>query len=87
MQYTCAVCQQKVDGDLIIYQEHTDKHIIDLVKHDHPEWAEKDGMCRKCFEYYQSEINATIFKDAPCALRNRKIRGFWNSLGNMFKAK
>ena len=74
--YICSVCKQKIDGDVIEYKDHTDKHIVDLIKHDHPDWEEKDGLCPKCYEYYRAEITGSIFKDAPCALRNRKINKF-----------
>ena len=48
--------------------DHTDRHIIDLVKHDHPEWVDKEGLCPQCAAYYRSEIEGSFFKDAPCAL-------------------
>ncbi len=87
MVYHCSVCDQKVDGDMLIYMDHTEKHVIDLIKHDHPEWVEKDGLCVKCAEYYRQEIKGSIFKDAPCALRLRKGRGFVSAVINLFQQK
>ena len=87
MEYKCPVCQQIVAGDMIIYTGHTEKHIVDLVSHDHPDWVEKDGMCKKCFEYYQSELKGGLFGDAPCALRRRKVRGFWGAVYEFFNGK
>ena len=84
MEYTCSVCKQKVTGDMGVYMEHTEKHVIDLIKHDHPEWIETSGICKKCVEYYRAEINGSFFKDVPCALRNRKIKAFWAGLKNIF---
>ena len=84
MAYNCSICREKVVGDLVTLQEHTDKHIIELVKHDHPDWAEPDGMCRKCYEYYKAEIGGSPFKDAPCALRTRKIKSVWQKVTNLF---
>lgn len=69
---------------MVVYMDHTEKHVIDLIKHDHPEWIDTDGICRKCAEYYQAEIHGSLFKDAPCALRNRKIRAFWRGLKKIF---
>ncbi|MBP9855115.1 MAG: hypothetical protein KBD53_09650 [Candidatus Omnitrophica bacterium] len=84
MPYTCSVCNQQVNGDLVYFRDHTDRHILDLVKHDHPEWVDTQGMCSACEEYYRNEINGGIFKDSACALRNRKIKSFWGSLKSFF---
>lgn len=87
MAYTCSVCSQKISGDLIVLKDHTDKHIVDLVKYDHPQWVEADGMCEKCYEYYKAEIAGSIFKDAPCAIRIRKGSRFIESITGLFKPK
>jgi len=87
MDYLCSVCRQKVSGDMLVYVDHTEKHVIDLVKHDHPDWIEKDGICQKCVEYYRMELKGSIFKDAPCALRIRKTRGIVDRLMNIFGKK
>ena len=87
MQYSCSVCQQKVSGDLIKFKDHTERHIADLIKHDHPEWKEEGGVCSQCLEYYRAEIQGSIFKDAPCALRIRGIKKFWAQLFHFFGVK
>lgn len=84
MVYTCAVCWDKVDGDIVTFQNHTNDHIIELVKKDHPEWIEKDGICKKCFDYYESEIKGSPLKTANCALRQRKVKGFSGWLKGLF---
>jgi len=85
MNYTCALCKQPAGDTLIKFQDHTDRHIVDLIKHDHPNWTEKDGACQKCYDYYKAEINGGIFKDAPCALRNRGIKKFFGPILKIFK--
>ncbi len=87
MEYVCTVCQKKIPGDMIVYLDHTEKHIIDLVKNDHPDWIEKDGICKACAEYYHSEIEGSVFKDAACALRQRKVKGVLGWIGNLFGKK
>ena len=52
MEYNCTACGQKVPGDMMIFRDHTEKHIVDLIKVDHPEWTEKDGICQKCLQYF-----------------------------------
>ncbi len=83
--YQCDLCGQKVSGDMIVYVDHTQKHVIDLVKYDHPEWVETSGVCRKCLEYYQNEIKGSIFKDADCALRIRKTKNIFSWIAGLFK--
>ena len=85
MQYQCSLCKQKITGDMITYVNHTEKHIIDLVKTDHPDWIEQSGICTKCLEYYRAELKGSIFKDAACVKRQRKITVFFNSIRNIFK--
>ena len=85
MDYQCSVRRQKVNGDLVAYVDHTEKHVIDLVKNDHPDWVENNGMCRKCLDYYRAEIQGSVFKDAPCALRIRKTKSLFSAIGNLFK--
>ena len=87
MEYTCSLCQAKVSGDVVTFTDHTEQHIVDLIKHDHPDWAGSDGVCRKCYEYYKQELAGSIFKDAPCAIRLRRIKEFFSSLTRLFKKK
>ncbi|MGE0266983.1 MAG: hypothetical protein AB7S78_00825 [Candidatus Omnitrophota bacterium] len=87
MPYTCSVCNQTVSGDLVYFKEHTDRHIIDLVKHDHPDWVDTNGLCPQCVEYYRSEINGSIFKDAACALRIRRTKSFFGQITNFFRRR
>lgn len=87
MDYTCGVCGQKVGADLMVFTFHTENHIVDLVKYDHPGWVEKDGICKKCLEYYKQEIEGSTFKDAACAIRQRKAKGFWANIKELFTGK
>ena len=85
MDYQCSACGQVVKGDLLVYVDHTEKHIVDLLKHDHPDWVETNGVCQKCIDYYKAELKGSVFKDAPCVLRERKIKKVWNILTGIFK--
>lgn len=87
MDYCCDVCGQKVSADLMVYKLHTEKHIVDLVKHDHPDWIETNGLCQKCFEYYQKEIQGSVFKDAVCALRIRKTKNIFQKVVQLWGGK
>ena len=84
MEYLCSVCGKKVPGDMMVYMDHTERHVIDLIKMDHPEWVEKDGACRKCVEYYKGELKGGLFGDAKCAQRRRKLRSLFSFVGKFF---
>lgn len=56
MEYQCSVCGAKVRDGLMVYIDHTERHIIDEIKSHHPDWAEEDGLCAKCVEYYKAQL-------------------------------
>lgn len=56
MTYQCSLCHKEVEGDLLEYIDHTEKHIIDEIKSTHPEWVEGDGVCHKCVEYFKNQL-------------------------------
>lgn len=56
MAYTCSVCNQTVEGDLIKFTAHTEDHIVDLIKAKHPDWVDDDGICQKCVDYYKKQL-------------------------------
>ena len=88
MQYYCSVCQQKVNGDMMLYRDHIDKHIVELVKLDHPDWVEKSGICSKCEAYYRGQLQGSPFGDVACVKRTRTFRKFISNIGKPFsKAK
>lgn len=58
LSYACSVCGSKVERDLLVYMEHTEAHIVGEIKKKHPEWVEKDGVCKRCLEYYRKEMGA-----------------------------
>ena len=53
MEYQCSACGAKVSADMLVYREHVNKHIVDLIKVDHPDWIEQGGICKKCIQYYE----------------------------------
>ncbi len=32
MEYKCSTCNEEIDGDLLVYMDHTEKHIVDEIK-------------------------------------------------------
>ena len=59
MEYKCSVCNAKVKGDLLVYIDHTEQHIMDEIKARHPDWVEQGGLCRKCVDYYKKQIKGS----------------------------
>jgi len=56
MEYKCSTCNEEIDGDLLIYIDHTEEHIMDEIKLSHPDWIEKNGLCQKCVDYFRRQM-------------------------------
>jgi hypothetical protein len=56
MDYKCSLCGNVVEDDLKVFVEHTESHIVDVIKEKHPDWIQDDGMCSKCLEYYKKQL-------------------------------
>ena len=56
MSYQCPLCHQSIDHDVKAYIDHTEQHIVDMIKADHPDWESGDGSCEKCLEYYRKQM-------------------------------
>ncbi len=54
--YICPVCSKSMPRDVDVVYPHTEDHIADEIKKKHPEWAEANGICRKCYDYYESQM-------------------------------
>jgi len=46
--------------DLLLYLDHTNQHIIDRIKEEHPEWVSANGACEPCAEYYKKQISGEV---------------------------
>jgi len=56
MEYKCPVCGKLETGDFLEYTRHTEEHIVELIRQKNPRWTDKDGICRKCADYYRKQI-------------------------------
>ena len=54
--YTCPTCGAKMERDLLLFTRHTDQHIVDEIKKQHPNWVTQDGFCLRCLEYFKKSI-------------------------------
>ncbi|MCK5012632.1 MAG: hypothetical protein KAS66_02345, partial [Candidatus Omnitrophica bacterium] len=63
MEYKCSVCDEHVKDDLLVYINHTETHIMDEIRASHPDWAEKDGLCKKCIDYYRDQLKGKSSKE------------------------
>ena len=57
MKFICSTCDKEIERDMLIIIDHTEKHIVDVIKEQHPEWVESDGICKKCYEYYKQQLH------------------------------
>jgi hypothetical protein len=56
MDYICGTCGESLPRDLLVVIPHTEEHIVEEIKKTHPKWAEHDGVCKKCYEYYKKQM-------------------------------
>lgn len=54
----CPLCHKEADSLYHIAEQ----AVIDMIRRDHPEWIEPDGVCRKCIEYYESLDDAVSYE-------------------------
>ena len=60
MKYHCDICKEEIEGGASAYIDHTEKHIIEAIKAENPDWVEKDGFCKKCIEYYRKQMKKDL---------------------------
>lgn len=58
-EYHCSECGKKVEGDLLLYIQHTEEHIVDEIRKKNPDWVESDGFCKKCEDFYRDQIKGS----------------------------
>jgi len=78
--YTCPLCQKKLERDLVLFTDHTNDHIIEAIKKDHPEWVQADGVCEPCTEYYKMQLSGEFeeFNLGPKERGRRFIFGIFS---------
>jgi serine protease AprX len=52
----CPICNDTVDKLLYKYHLDNERQVIERIKKHNPEWAENDGICSRCVDYYHTEI-------------------------------
>jgi len=55
--YHCPICGIELPRELEIFIAHGERHVVEVVKKDHPDWIEPDGSSRRCEEYYHEQLS------------------------------
>jgi len=73
--YQCPLCSRTMERNLALFLDHTEAHVIDQIKKEHPEWVTADGICQPCTEYFKKQLSGEL-KDANIgpAGRRRRLR-------------
>jgi len=58
MDYVCPVCKKIMERELLVIIPHTEEHIMNEIKKKRPHWVDRDGICRKCYEYYKDQMRS-----------------------------
>jgi serine protease AprX len=53
---SCPLCNDTVDRLLYRFHSDSEQKILDTLKQHNPSWAEQDGCCSRCVDYYTIEI-------------------------------
>ena len=51
MDFVCPTCGENIPRELEQIIPHTEVHIVNAIKKSHPDWAELDGLCAKCYAF------------------------------------
>ena len=83
--YQCPLCGRKMARDLLLYLDHTQQHVIEQIKKEHPEWVTEDGVCQPCAEYYRKQITGKAGDTnlGPRGSRKRFILGAGMALATL----
>ena len=57
--YTCPTCGNKIERDLVLFYKHTDRHILEELEKQHPQWVTNDGYCPKCLDFFKKAMGKT----------------------------
>jgi len=57
IDFVCPTCGKELPREVQVIVPHTEEHIVEAIKKTHPNWAESDGICKKCYEYYKSQMH------------------------------
>ena len=56
MDFICPTCGKAIPRELTQIIPHTETHIIEAIKKNHPDWVEEGGVCKKCLEHLRNEM-------------------------------
>ncbi len=51
----CSLCQTHVDRRKLVSPQKMENQILELIKHERPEWDATRGVCRECVEQYRAK--------------------------------
>ena len=51
----CSLCQTIVDTRTLVNPHNLEPGLIDIIRHDRPEWDGKRGLCKNCREQYRAK--------------------------------
>jgi hypothetical protein len=58
---------------MLLFYKHTQQHIVDSIKKQHPKWVTENGYCEKCLDFYKKKMGKS--DDSGSSLVNIGIGG------------
>ena len=51
----CSLCRTLVDRRKLVSPQKMENHVLDIIRHERPEWDGTHGVCRDCVEQYRAK--------------------------------
>jgi uncharacterized membrane protein len=51
----CSLCKTLVDRRKLVSPQKMENHVLDIIRHERPEWDGTRGVCRECVEQYRAK--------------------------------
>jgi uncharacterized membrane protein len=51
----CSLCKTLVDRRKLVSPQKMENHVLDIIRHERPEWDGTHGVCRECVEQYRAK--------------------------------
>ncbi len=52
----CPLCKEGVEKLLYRYHIESERHVIERIKKENPQWTESDGICNRCIDHYHVQV-------------------------------
>lgn len=59
VDYQCPVCGKIIKDAIPLFVDHTEGHILEIIKKNHPQWVSENGVFPPCLAYDRQQLRST----------------------------